>query len=192
MNISWEELNARIQACTACPLSRSITNKVPGQGSHSARLMLIGEGPGAQEDLEGLAFVGAAGQLLTKMLAAINLTREEVFIANIVKCRPPGNRAPLPQEAETCLPFLRAQTALIRPQIIMLLGATALKTLMGEDKRITACRGKWIISKGVYIMPTFHPAALLRDPGKKRPAWEDLKLVRDKLAELASSEASTS
>lgn len=191
MDISWEELTKRIQGCTACALSRSIRNKVPGQGSHSARLMLIGEGPGAQEDQEGLAFVGAAGQLLTKMLAAIDLTREEVFIANIVKCRPPGNRAPLPQEAEACLPFLRAQTALIRPRVIMLLGATALKTLLGEDKRITACRGKWVVSKGVYIMPTFHPAALLRDPAKKRDAWEDLKLVRDKLAELKMNETST-
>lgn len=190
MNVSWEELTARIQACDACALSRSITNKVPGQGNPSARLMLIGEGPGAQEDLQGLAFVGAAGQLLTKMLAAISLTRDEVFIANIVKCRPPGNRAPLPQEAEACLPFLRAQTALIRPRVIMLLGATALKTLLGEDKRITSCRGKWVVSKGVYIMPTFHPAALLRDPGKKRAAWEDLKLVRDKLAELKENEPS--
>ena len=188
MDISWEELTKRIQGCTACALSRSIRNKVPGQGSHSARLMLIGEGPGAQEDQEGLAFVGAAGQLLTKMLAAIDLTREEVFIANIVKCRPPGNRAPLPQEAEACLPFLRAQTALIRPRVIMLLGATALKTLLGEDKRITACRGKWVVSKGVYIMPTFHPAALLRDPAKKRDAWEDLKLFRAELDRLISGD----
>ena len=184
MNLTWEELNRHIQACTRCPLAAGITNKVPGQGNREARLMLIGEGPGAQEDATGLAFVGAAGQLLTKMLAAIGLTREEVFIANAVKCRPPGNRAPLPEEIATCLPFLRAQTALIRPQVILLLGATATRTVLGPDKRITQCRGQWTLSKGVFIMPTFHPAALLRDPARKRDAWADLQAVRDKLLSL--------
>lgn len=184
MNLNMEELNARIEACTACALSSSIKNKVPGQGNPKASLLLIGEGPGAMEDEQGLAFVGPAGQLLTKMLAAINLSRDEVFIANVVKCRPPSNRVPLPEEVASCLPFLRAQTAIIRPKVILLLGATALKAVLGADKRITACRGQWVERRGVYMMPSFHPSALLRDPGKKRAAWEDLKMVSDKLKEL--------
>ena len=184
MVISWKGLTENILACQACPLHRGIQNKVPGQGCAKARLMLIGEGPGAEEDRQGLAFVGAAGMLLTRMLAAIDLTREEVFIANIVKCRPPGNRAPLPEEAAACLPHLRAQTALIKPEVILLLGATALRYIISPDARITRSRGQWIERKGVWIMPTFHPAALLRDESKKRDAWEDLKLVRDKLASL--------
>lgn len=184
MVINGAQLNAEILSCVRCGLASGIKNKVPGQGHHNARLMLIGEGPGAMEDEQGLAFVGAAGQLLTRMLAAIGLSRDEVFIANIVKCRPPGNRAPLPEEIAACLPFLRAQTALVRPQVILLLGATALGALFGFDKRITACRGQWIESKGVFIMPTFHPSALLRDPSKKRPVWQDLQAVRDKLAAL--------
>lgn len=188
MKYTWEELNARILACRACALSNGITNKVPGQGNPKASLMLIGEGPGAQEDQQGLAFVGPAGQLLTKMLAAIDLKREEVFIANVVKCRPPGNRIPTEEEAAACLPFLRAQTALIRPKVILLLGATALKTTLGQDKRITACRGKWVESRGVWLMPTYHPSALLRDPSKKRDAWQDMQAVRDKLAELSAIE----
>ncbi len=184
---TWEELTARILDCQACALSLSIKNKVPGQGNAKARLMLIGEGPGQMEDEQGLAFVGPAGQLLTKMLAAIGLTREEVFITNVVKCRPPNNRVPEPEEAACCLPFLRAQTALIRPQVILLLGATATKTILGQDKRITSCRGIFVEKKGVFLLPTFHPSALLRDPGKKRAAWEDLKLVRDQLAKLEKS-----
>ncbi|MGI6654894.1 MAG: uracil-DNA glycosylase [Christensenellales bacterium] len=185
MQISWQQLTDAILSCTACPLCQGIRNKVPGQGNPHARLMLIGEGPGAQEDEQGLAFVGAAGQLLTRMLAAIDITREEVFIANIVKCRPPDNRQPTPQEAEQCLPYLRGQVALIRPQVIMLMGATALRHTISPDARITSARGKWIERAGVWMMPTYHPAALLRDPAKKRDAWEDLKMVRDKLQELS-------
>ena len=146
--------------------------------------MLIGEGPGAQEDQQGIAFIGAAGQLLTRMLAAIHLNRDEVFISNVVKCRPPNNRVPQPTEMEACLPFLRAQTALIRPQVILLLGATALRAILGPGKRITNCRGEWVLSKGVFILPTYHPAALLRDPAKKRDAWQDLQKVKAKLDEL--------
>ncbi len=184
MEISWDSLNTAIRSCTQCGLARGITNKVPGQGNPHARLMLIGEGPGAQEDAQGLAFVGAAGQLLTRMLGAISLTREEVYITNTVKCRPPNNRAPSPEETAACLPFLRAQTALIRPQVILVLGASALKVVLGPDKRITSSRGQWTLSKGVWILPTYHPAALLRDPARKREAWADLCLLRDKLAEL--------
>jgi DNA polymerase len=188
MGLSWADLNAQILACERCSLAKGIRNKVPGQGDPHARLMLIGEGPGAEEDLQGLAFVGAAGQLLTRMLAAINLTREEVFIANTVKCRPPGNRIPLPEEIAACLPYLREQVRLIRPQVILLLGATALKTVLGTEKRITACRGQWVESKGVHITSTYHPAALLRDPGKKKDAWADLQAVRDRLAALKTSD----
>lgn len=183
MLVSWPDLNAQILSCQRCPLAKGINKKVPGQGNLSARLMLIGEGPGAQEDQQGLAFVGAAGQLLTRMLASIGLNRDEVFITNIVKCRPPGNRVPEPTEMETCLPYLRAQTALVRPEIILLLGATALKAVLGPEKRITQCRGQWTLSKSVFILPTYHPAALLRDPSKKRDVWLDLQAVRAKLNE---------
>ncbi len=184
MTINWTELNAAIQACTACLLHQGITHKVPGQGNPEARLMLIGEGPGYQEDRQGLALVGPAGELLTSMLAAIDLKREDVFIANVVKCRPPGNRAPSPEEAASCLPFLRAQFLLVRPQVILLLGATALKSLISQDMGITRSRGQWIERKGIWFMPSYHPAALLRDAAKKRESWQDLQLVRDKLRAL--------
>jgi len=184
MRVSWQLLYDEIFACEKCDLCRSIHNKVPGQGDAQARLMFIGEGPGADEDLQGLAFVGAAGQLLTKMIAAMGMTREEVYICNIVKCRPPHNRVPDPVEAAACLPYLRQQVALVKPQVIVLLGATAAKTLIREDFRITRERGRWIEKKGVWFMPTYHPAALLRDESKKRDAWNDLKLVMAKLKEL--------
>ena len=183
MEISWDELNRQIASCQSCPLCRQIHNKVPGQGNPHARLMLIGEGPGRDEDEQGLAFVGRAGQLLTRMLAAIGLTREEVYICNVVKCRPPENRTPLPEEAEACLPFLRMQFALVRPKVILLLGATAGRYTLGEDFRVTRDRGRFVQKGGVWFMPTYHPAALLRDEGKKREAWEDLKAVREKLKE---------
>ncbi len=183
---SWQTLQDAILSCTACQLCQGIQNKVPGQGNPNARLMLIGEGPGAQEDQQGLAFVGAAGQLLTRMLEAIGLTREDVFITNIVKCRPPGNRQPKPEEAQRCLPYLRSQWALIKPQVILLLGATALQHTISPDARITSARGHWVQRGAVWMLPTYHPAALLRDPAKKRDAWQDMQMVRDKLAELAS------
>ena len=183
MQISWQSLFDEIYACDKCELCRLIHNKVPGQGDANARLMFIGEGPGADEDMQGLAFVGAAGQLLTKMIAAMGMTREEVYICNIVKCRPPQNRTPLP-EAAACLPYLRQQVALVRPQVIVLLGATAAKTLIREDFRITREHGIWVEKKGVWFMPTYHPAALLRDESKKREAWHDLKLVMEKLKDL--------
>lgn len=183
MEISWDELNRQIGLCQKCGLCRQIHNKVPGQGNPHARLMLIGEGPGRDEDEQGLAFVGRAGQLLTRMLAAIGLTREEVYICNVVKCRPPENRTPLPEEAEACLPFLRMQFALVRPKVILLLGATAGRYTLGEDFRVTRDRGRFVQKGGVWFMPTYHPAALLRDESKKREAWEDLKAVREKLKE---------
>lgn len=181
LHTDWPTLLDAVEACTACVLHQSIRNKVPGQGNLSARLMLVGEGPGQEEDRQGLAFVGPAGQLLTRMLAAIELERDDVYIANVVKCRPPGNRVPTLDEAAMCLPFLRAQYALVRPHVMVLLGATALKALVDPRAGITAARGKWIHRKGLWMMPTYHPAALLRDPSKKRDAWHDLQLVRDKL-----------
>lgn len=184
MQVSWQSLYDEIFACEKCELCRRIHNKVPGQGDIHARLMFIGEGPGADEDMQGMAFVGAAGQLLTKMISAMKLTRDEVYICNIVKCRPPQNRTPLPEEAAACLPYLRQQVALVRPKVIVLLGATAAKTLIRPDFRITRERGVWIEKKGVWFMPTYHPAALLRDESKKRDAWHDLQLVMGKLKEL--------
>ena len=188
MNTSWESVLEQIRVCDRCALCREIHNKVPGQGDPHARLMLIGEGPGQEEDRQGLAFVGPAGQLLTKMLAAIGLSREEVYICNVVKCRPPRNRTPLPEEAAACLPLLRQQFALIKPQVVLLLGATAARAVLGDEVRITRDRGRFTERKGVWFMPTFHPSFLLRDESRKRDAWEDLKLVRAKLEELNAHE----
>ena len=184
MEISWDSLHAAIEACQQCELCRQIHNKVPGQGNGSADLMFIGEGPGADEDLQGLAFVGAAGQLLTKMIAAIGLTREQVYICNVVKCRPPHNRTPEADEAAACMPFLRMQFALVKPRVIVLLGATAARAILGDQIRITRDRGVWVEKKGVWFMPTYHPAALLRDVSKKKDAWHDLQSVQEKLKEL--------
>ena len=182
--ITWELFEQQVEACRLCPLCQGIRNKVPGQGDRHSPLMFIGEGPGQTEDEEGLAFVGAAGQLLTKMLEAIQLPRERVYICNIVKCRPPGNRIPTPEEAEACRIHLRNQTWLIRPKVIVLLGSTAAKNLLNPEIRITRERGRWTERKGVWMMPTYHPSALLRDAGKKPEAWEDMKSLRDKLKEL--------
>ncbi len=182
MRVSWEELINKVSSCRDCPLWESRTNAAFGEGNPNADILLIGEGPGHQEDMEGRPFVGPAGQLLDKMLLSIGLNREDVYIANIVKCRPPKNRVPSEEEALACLGYLRGQTALIRPKIIVCLGATAAKYVYGPQTRITRDRGIWIERKGVAILPTYHPAALLRDPAKKREAWEDMKAVRDRLA----------
>ena len=183
-DITWELFDKQVAACSRCDLCRGIRHKVPGQGDREAPLMLIGEGPGQTEDEQGLAFVGAAGQLLTRMLAAIGLPREKVYICNVVKCRPPGNRAPTPEEMEACMLHLRMQTYLIRPKVILLLGATAARATLGPDVRITRIRGQWFERKGVWILPTYHPSALLRDESKKPQAWEDMKRLRAKLEEL--------
>ena len=182
--ITWELFEQQVAACNLCPLCGHILHKVPGQGDRKAPLMLIGEGPGQTEDEQGLAFVGAAGQLLTKMLAAIGLPRERVYICNIVKCRPPYNQVPTHEEAEACRIHLRMQTWLVRPKVILLLGGTAAKNILGEETRITRDRGKWIERKGVWMMATYHPSALLRDEGKKPQAWLDMQSLRDKLREL--------
>ena len=182
--ITWELFERQVEACRLCPLCQHIIHKVPGQGDRQAPLMLIGEGPGQHEDEQGLAFVGAAGQLLTKMLAAIGLPRERVYICNVVKCRPPQNRVPTPEEAAACKIHLRMQTYLVRPKVILLLGATAAKAVLGENARITRDRGIWTERKGVWILPTYHPSALLHDESKKPQAWEDLKKLQAKLREL--------
>jgi DNA polymerase len=184
MLTSWARLSREISDCAGCALCESCTQKVPGQGDPRAPLMLIGEGPGQQEDRQGLVFVGPAGQLLTKMLAAIQLPRERVYICNIVKCRPPGNRTPLPAEMEACSPHLLAQWALVKPKAVLLLGSTAVRGVLGENYRITRCRGQWFERGGVPVLATYHPSALLRDPGKKRETWSDLKMVRRKLWDL--------
>ncbi len=182
--ISWELFDTQVDACRMCGLCAGIHHKVPGQGDRQAPLMFIGEGPGQVEDEEGLAFVGPAGQLLTRMLQAIELPRDRVYICNVVKCRPPNNRVPTPEETAACMLHLRMQVALVRPKVIVLLGSTAAKATLGADIRITRDRGQWYERKGVWMMPTFHPSALLRDPAKKKDAWEDMQALRDKLMEL--------
>lgn len=184
----WEELIERCSCCKSCSLGENRTNIVIGRGNANAPLMLIGEGPGEQEDRQGLPFVGPAGKLLDLLLAALPIGKESYYIANIVKCRPPGNRVPLDEEAESCLPFLRNQVALIKPKVIVCLGATAMKYIIDKEARITQIRGQWIERKGFWIMPTFHPAALLRDESKKVLMWEDFKKVKQRLDELCQSQ----
>ena len=184
MRISWAELLEQINGCEKCRLCETRTNVVPGEGNPSARVMFIGEGPGQEEDLHGRPFVGPSGALLTRMLHAIGLERTEVYICNVVKCRPPRNRNPEPEEAAACLNYLRAQVALVRPRIIVLLGRVACRYTLNEDVFVTRDHGKWYERKGTLMMPTFHPSALLRDPAKKRDAWEDFQKIREKLAEL--------
>ncbi len=172
----------QVAGCRSCVLCEKRTQGVPGQGNPiSPDVMFIGEAPGAEEDKQGLAFVGAAGQLLTKMIAAMGYTRDEVFIANICKCRPPDNRPPALDEMQACLPYLRAQIAAIRPKIIVALGATAVKGLLQSSAGISRLRGTWTSYAGVPLMPTYHPAYLLRYPLAKKDAWNDLKMVLQRL-----------
>ena len=171
-------LQQEVAACSRCRLRKGATQTVFGEGNPQAKLMFVGEGPGADEDRLGRPFVGAAGKLLDKILAAAGFAREEVYIANVVKCRPPGNRNPLQEEIEVCFPLLEKQIELIDPQIIVTLGAVSAKVLLGSwNLYITRERGKWHQFGNRMLMPTFHPAALLRDPAKKRPVWEDIKQV---------------
>ena len=167
-----------VQDCTRCALASNRTRVVFGNGSPHARLMIIGEGPGEDEDKAGLPFVGKAGQLLEKMLAAIEFTREEVFIANIVKCRPPGNRNPSTDEIEACLPYLKKQIDLIKPRLILSLGRISAQSLLGMDAPLNQLRGRFHQFGDAQVLVTYHPAALLRNPEWKRPAWADLQLLR--------------
>ena len=172
---NWEDLEKSILECKKCRLCTNRTNIVFGQGNKKARLMFIGEGPGADEDKQGIPFVGKAGQLMNNAFQALEINREDVYIANIVKCRPPSNRVPEDDEAQTCLNYLRNQVILIKPKIIVLLGSTALKNILGKEYGITAVRGNWMEKSGIKYMPTWHPAALLRDENKKIEFWQDLK-----------------
>ncbi len=178
-------LSHKVKNCTNCDLHLKRTNTVFGAGNPFAEILLIGEGPGRDEDIQGIPFVGKSGQLLDKILGACGFNRDEhVYIANIVKCRPPGNRDPKPEEREACLPYLHQQIKLIQPKIIILLGATALKGLIDPNARITRVRGKWMEWEEYLVMPTYHPSALLRNAGQKKDAWEDFKMVYYKYREL--------
>ena len=186
--LRWNEVKQVCLGCRACQLAARRTNVVFGEGVLESRVMFVGEGPGEQEDLQGRPFVGPAGQLLDRMLAAIGLDREKnAMICNIVKCRPPGNRAPTPEEGNKCLLFLRAQVDIVRPRIIVCLGATAVRHIIGPSERITRVRGSWTERKGFWITATYHPAALLRDESRKAEAWADLKSIRAKMDQLGIS-----
>jgi DNA polymerase len=174
-------VRADLGECTRCKLAGGRTNLVFGVGSHAAEVMFVGEGPGADEDRQGEPFVGKAGQLLTKMIEAMGFRRADVYIANVVKCRPPGNRNPEPDEIEACEPFLRAQIAAVGPKVIVALGKFAAQTLLRDTTPITRLRGRWRTYGGVKLMPTFHPAYLLRSPEEKKRAWEDLQHVMKEL-----------
>ncbi|MBE6012321.1 uracil-DNA glycosylase [Anaeropeptidivorans aminofermentans] len=180
----WDTLYKACNTCGRCGLAKTRTNVVIGDGNKSADIMLIGEGPGYNEDQQGIPFVGNAGHLLDKMLSAIGLTREDVYIANIVKCRPPNNRDPEKSEREACIPYLRYQLQLVRPKIIVLLGRVAAQAIISPDFKITQQRGQWFEKKGIYFIATYHPSALLRDEDKKRPAWEDFKHIKLKYESL--------
>jgi uracil-DNA glycosylase family 4 len=186
---SMEQIWADIGNCIRCPLHQGRTNIVHTEGIQRARLMFVGEAPGADEDLQARPFVGRAGQLLTKIIESIGFKREEVLIGNINRCRPPGNRAPTPDEVAMCKPFLLREIAAVRPEVIVVLGNTAMKNLLDVKEGITKLRGVFQDYQGIKIMPTFHPAYLLRDPSKKRETWEDLKKVRDYLDSTAKRES---
>jgi len=174
--------------CRRCALAEGRTNLVFGVGSPTADLMFVGEAPGRDEDRQGEPFVGRAGQLLTKIIEAIGLTRDEVYIANILKCRPPNNRDPLPVEVACCSPFLFRQIEVIKPKVVVALGAYAARTLLDTEMAISKLRGRFHDYRGTRLMPTYHPSYLLRNPQAKRPVWEDMKLVRDLLDEGAGSD----
>ena len=170
-------IRADLGDCRRCKLAGGRNCIVFGDGNPKAKLMFIGEGPGAEEDRQGKPFVGAAGQLLTRIIEAIKLSRDQVYICNIIKCRPPGNRNPEPDEMTTCFPFLARQIAAIQPDFIIALGTFAAQTLLGTSTPISRLRGRFHMSQGIKIVPTYHPAYLLRNPDKKRDVWEDMKML---------------
>ena len=174
---TWEELEKSIENCQKCKLCKTRQNIVFGTGNKNAKIMFIGEGPGADEDRLGEPFVGRAGKLMDMAFEMVGIKREEVYIANIVKCRPPANRNPEDDEAYACMDYLRNQVILVKPEIIVLLGSVALKNILGKEYGITASRGKWVEKKGIRYMPTWHPAAFLRDESKKVDFVRDLMLV---------------
>ena len=186
---SLDEIAKKVHKCTSCPLYETATRGVPGEGNPKAKLVCVGEAPGAKEDETGRPFVGQAGQLLNKILAAIDLNREDVFICNVLKHRPPGNRNPRPEEVEACSPYLIRQLELIKPKVILALGTFAAQTLLDTKLSIGKLRGQVHRYYGVPLVVTYHPAALLRNPGWKRPTWEDVQLARRILDSAPSSGA---
>ncbi|MFA6126543.1 MAG: uracil-DNA glycosylase [Bacteroidales bacterium] len=186
---TFKRLSHEVCICQRCELHQQRTRAVFGTGNPYSELMVIGEGPGEEEDKQGLPFVGKSGQLLDKILGAAGFSRQEnVYIANIVKCRPPGNREPSPEERASCLPFLHLQIQMIQPSIIILLGSTALKGLIDPNGKITHVRGRWMEWHGIQVMPTYHPSALLRNPELKKDVWEDMKEVMQKYRTLVDKE----
>ena len=177
-NDSLAQVAAEVRACTACRLHTTRTNAVPGVGPDRAALLFVGEGPGADEDAKGEPFVGRAGQLLTKIIESVQMRREDVFITNIVKCRPPGNRDPEPDEIAACRPFLERQVRLLQPRVICTLGRHAASTLLGKQDSMARLRTERHTYAEIPVFPTYHPAALLRNPQWKRPVWEDIQKVR--------------
>ena len=184
------QIDAAAQSCTRCGLAQGRKTVVFGSGSPNADLMFVGEGPGAQEDIQGLPFVGPAGELLTKIIGAIDFKREQVYIANIVKCRPPGNRNPLPDESAACREYLESQIDLVRPRVLVALGRVAAQNLLDSTETLGRMRGRWYEFRGVPTRVTYHPAALLRNASYKRPTWEDMQIVRDFLLEPRVSRSS--
>lgn len=182
--MDWQELEQTCKGCQRCGLCRTRHNVVFGVGPKNADVMFIGEGPGEQEDLKGEPFVGAAGKLLDDMLSIIDLSRENAYIANIVKCRPPGNRDPLEEEQAACIDYLRRQVTLIQPKIIVCLGRIAATRLIRADYRITREHGQWIERNGIWMTAMFHPSALLRDVSKRPETFEDLLQIREKMRQL--------
>lgn len=178
-----DEIAATVAVCERCALSKSRTNAVPGEGAKDAGLVVVGEGPGAREDETGRPFVGRAGELLTGILRAIDLEREEVFICNIVKCRPPSNRTPRQEEIEACVPYLYRQLDIVRPKVILAMGSTAISTLLQRKQSLGAFRGKVHHFRSIPLVATYHPAALLRNPNWKRPTWDDVRIARRLLDE---------
>ncbi len=172
-----EQVRSDLGACRRCPLEAGRTHIVFGEGNPKADLVFVGEGPGYDEDRSGRPFVGAAGQLLDKIIQAMNLARDQVYICNIVKCRPPGNRDPEPNEIKACRPFLERQLAVIEPQVICTLGSFASKTLLNSSQPISGLRGRFHAYGDIKVMPTFHPAYLLRNPDRKRAVWDDMKKI---------------
>jgi len=191
-NESWvsastlDDLNSQICECLKCPLGKTRTNFVFGVGNPNADIVVVGEAPGADEDAQGEPFVGRAGQLLNKILEAIQFKREEVYICNILKCRPPNNREPLPEEIERCEPYLWKQMEIIKPKMILCLGRIAGQSLLKTNDTLGALRGKFFDYRGIKLMVTYHPAALLRNPNWKKPAWEDVQLFRKTYDEMKS------
>lgn len=182
--MDMNELKKVCAECQRCELCKTRTNCVFGVGNENADLMFVGEAPGEQEDLSGVPFVGRAGQLLDKFLYAVDISREDVYIANILKCRPPKNRDPLPEEEDMCIDFLRAQVSLIKPKVIICLGRISAMRLIKPDFKITQEHGKWFKKGDVMMTAVYHPAALLRDPRKKEDMLEDMKAIKQKLSEL--------